>query len=54
MDAHFRRAADLVSGPEADRNSGLIIAGTHGDENSSVVTLSCALRTLAPIYDVIM
>ena len=34
--------------PEADRNSGLIIAGTHGDENSSVVTLSCALRTLAP------
>lgn len=54
MDAHFRRAADLVSGPKADRNSGLIIAGTHGDENSSVVTLSCALRTLAPIYDVIM
>ena len=34
--------------PEADRNSGLIIAGTHGDENSSVVTLSCALRTLSP------
>ena len=34
--------------PKADRNSGLIIAGTHGDENSSVVTLSCALRTLAP------
>lgn len=34
--------------PEADRNSGLIIAGTHGDENSSIVTLSCALRTLSP------
>lgn len=34
--------------PEADRDSGLIIAGTHGDENSSIVTLSCALRTLAP------
>jgi hypothetical protein len=34
----FRRAADLVSAPEADRNSGLIIAGTHGDENSSIVT----------------
>jgi protein MpaA len=26
----------------------LIIAGTHGDENSSIVTLSCALRTLTP------
>lgn len=34
--------------PQADRHSGLIIAGTHGDENSSIVTLSCALRTLAP------
>ncbi|HHA2007814.1 murein tripeptide amidase MpaA [Enterobacter quasimori] len=34
--------------PEADRNSGLIVAGTHGDENSSIVTLSCALRTLTP------
>ncbi|PDO85726.1 murein tripeptide amidase MpaA [Kosakonia pseudosacchari] len=32
--------------PVATRESGLIIAGTHGDENSSVVTLSCALRTL--------
>ncbi|WP_039056032.1 murein tripeptide amidase MpaA [Enterobacter sp. Bisph1] len=32
--------------PIATRESGLIIAGTHGDENSSVVTLSCALRTL--------
>lgn len=26
----------------------MILAGTHGDENSSVVTLSCALRTLTP------
>lgn len=26
--------------------SGLIIAGTHGDENAAMVTLSCALRTL--------
>lgn len=34
--------------PEASPQSGLIIAGTHGDENSSVVTLSCALRALAP------
>ena len=34
--------------PDADRSSGLIIAGTHGDENSSIVTLSCALRTLTP------
>lgn len=32
----------------ASRESGLILAGTHGDENSSVVTLSCALRTLTP------
>lgn len=32
--------------PAASRESGLILAGTHGDENSSVVTLSCALRTL--------
>ncbi|MEQ0264615.1 murein tripeptide amidase MpaA [Klebsiella sp. CN_Kp073] len=34
--------------PLADSRSGLIIAGTHGDENSSIVTLSCALRTLKP------
>ena len=34
--------------PDADRDSGLVIAVTHGDENSSVVTLSCALRTLSP------
>ncbi|UNA31611.1 murein tripeptide amidase MpaA [Klebsiella variicola subsp. variicola] len=34
--------------PQADSRSGLIIAGTHGDENSSIVTLSCALRTPKP------
>lgn len=34
--------------PLADSQSGLIIAGTHGDENASIVTLSCALRTLSP------
>lgn len=28
--------------------AGLIIAGTHGDENAAIVTLSCALRTLEP------
>lgn len=34
-----------VSGPE----TGLIIAGTHGDESAAIVTLSCALRSIAPI-----
>ena len=34
--------------PLADSRSGLILAGTHGDENASIVTLSCALRTLKP------
>lgn len=29
-------------------DSGLIIAGTHGDETASVTALSCALRTLSP------
>lgn len=31
----------------AGKHSGLILAGTHGDETASVVALSCALRTLA-------
>ncbi|ROP62308.1 protein MpaA [Enterobacter sp. BIGb0383] len=31
-----------------DSDSGLILAGTHGDESASIVTLSCALRTLTP------
>ena len=33
-----------VSSPE----TGLIIAGTHGDESAAIVTLSCALRSIAP------
>lgn len=32
--------------PLADRDSGLILAGTHGDENAAIATLSGALRTL--------
>ncbi|WP_158781558.1 murein tripeptide amidase MpaA [Pantoea sp. BAV 3049] len=32
--------------PAADKESGLILAGTHGDETAAVVTLSCAMRTL--------
>lgn len=31
-----------------DAKTGLIIAGTHGDESAAIVTLSCALRTLDP------
>ncbi|WP_313574748.1 murein tripeptide amidase MpaA [Pseudescherichia sp.] len=34
--------------PVASRESGLILAGTHGDESAAIVTLSCALRTLEP------
>ncbi|QTF08499.1 murein tripeptide amidase MpaA [Brenneria izadpanahii] len=30
------------------QNSGLVIAGTHGDETASIATLSCALRSLLP------
>ncbi|KEY60749.1 murein tripeptide amidase MpaA [Serratia sp. DD3] len=33
-----------IQGP----NSGLVIAGTHGDETAAVVTLSCALRSIEP------
>lgn len=33
---------------EVTSAAGLIIAGTHGDENAAMVTLSCALRTLEP------
>ncbi|ROR14918.1 murein tripeptide amidase MpaA [Erwinia sp. JUb26] len=32
--------------PAADEESGLILAGTHGDETAAVVTLSCAMRSL--------
>lgn len=47
---HSLLGAPLIWFPatEASHASGLIIAGTHGDENSSIVTLSCALRTLKP------
>ncbi len=31
---------------QTDSNSGLILAGTHGDENAAIATLSAALRTL--------
>lgn len=31
-----------------DTRSGLIIAGTHGDETAALVSLSCALRSLVP------
>lgn len=34
--------------PQASENAGLILAGTHGDENAAMVTLSCALRALEP------
>ncbi len=58
--AHFRQALNIMDvrllgapliwfpAPAVNRESGLILAGTHGDETSSVVTLSCALRTLNP------
>ena len=32
--------------PQGDSESGLILAGTHGDETAAVITLSCAMRTL--------
>ena len=31
---------------QTDSNSGLILAGTHGDENAAIAALSAALRTL--------
>ena len=34
--------------PTSSVNTGLIIAGTHGDESAAIVALSCALRTIAP------
>ncbi|STQ60185.1 putative carboxypeptidase [Pseudescherichia vulneris] len=47
---HSRLGAPLVwfPAPVPSRESGLILAGTHGDESAAVVTLSCALRTLEP------
>ncbi|KGD81141.1 protein MpaA [Pantoea sp. PNA 14-12] len=32
---------------QTDSNSGLILAGTHGDENAAIAALSAALRTLS-------
>lgn len=32
--------------PKPKKLSGLIIAGTHGDDNASMVALSCALRSM--------
>lgn len=32
--------------PLATEHSGLILAGTHGDESVTLITLSCAMRTL--------
>lgn len=45
---HSRLGAPLLFFPprQSDRDSGLIISGTHGDENAAVVALSCALRSL--------
>ncbi|MHA7846795.1 murein tripeptide amidase MpaA [Serratia sp. D1N4] len=42
--------APLLYFPAAHRSpeTGLVIAGTHGDETAAVVTLSCALRSIAP------
>jgi protein MpaA len=33
---------------EPDHTTGLILAGTHGDETAAVVALSCALRCIEP------
>ncbi|MGB2078651.1 MAG: murein tripeptide amidase MpaA [Vibrio sp.] len=40
--------APLLYFPAANKNqhTGLVIAGTHGDEAASIVTLSCALRSI--------
>lgn len=32
----------------AGPDTGLVIAGTHGDETATIVTLSCALRSISP------
>lgn len=42
--------APLLYFPAATRrpDTGLVIAGTHGDETATVVALSCALRSIAP------
>lgn len=42
--------APLIYFPAAehDASTGLILAGTHGDETAAVVSLSCALRSIEP------
>ncbi|CNE06323.1 murein peptide amidase A [Yersinia rohdei] len=42
--------APLLYFPAANptANTGLIIAGTHGDESAAIVALSCALRSISP------
>ncbi|CNH99383.1 MULTISPECIES: murein tripeptide amidase MpaA [Yersinia] len=34
--------------PHPSIDTGLIIAGTHGDESAAIVALSCALRSISP------
>ncbi|MEI2264392.1 murein tripeptide amidase MpaA [Erwinia sp. CGal63] len=54
LNAEYQRYGTSVLGapllwfpaPEAQDDSGLILAGTHGDETAAVITLSCAMRTL--------
>lgn len=54
LNAAYQRYGSSVLGapllwfpaPKADKESGLILAGTHGDETAAVITLSCAMRTL--------
>lgn len=54
LEIPFQRYGDSVLGapllwfpaPAADADSGLILAGTHGDENAAIATLSAAMRTL--------
>lgn len=54
LEIPFQRYGDSVLGapllwfpaPAADTESGLILAGTHGDENATIATLSAAMRSL--------
>ncbi|CAK6492742.1 Murein peptide amidase A [Pantoea sp. Nvir] len=54
LEIPYQRYGDSVLGapllwfpaPAADSDSGLILAGTHGDENAAIATLSAAMRTL--------
>lgn len=48
---HSLLGAPLLYFPavQPDRDTGLIIAGTHGDETTAVIALSCALRSLQPM-----